>query len=265
MLEPNPAATVPPALAAPAGAPPLPGTPAPAGTGAPTPGAKPSGTPAPAGTGAPQTPQTPQTVPLPELLQEREKRQALEKAMTDMQTELANLKGQANLPQAGQQPQPQQYDFAQAIEKAWEEEPKRAVQMEISAALNWYDSINMAVQRQEDEIAGKNPDFNNYRSQVRQYIQNIPIQQRAQPGVVALAYYAVRGQNVDSLIEKMKKDYEAEVIRKYQAGELGGLPPGSVSTPPPVAGQVQLTNDEKVAAAAMGIPEAEYAKYKVSK
>jgi hypothetical protein len=146
----------------------------------------------------------------------------------------------------------------QQLEHLWETDPRKAVQTEILAAMNWYDRINADVDSQEDQVASKYPDFNNYRSEVRGYIRQMPPDQRGKPGVVELAYYAVRGQKVDQLIEANTR----ELLRKIQAGEaVQGLGGGTFSAPPVQPGVVTLTPEQQAVARAMHMDDASYIKH----
>lgn len=249
-------------------------TPAPGqGTTPPTPPAvKPSGATPPAG--APATPpaaspapaQTgaPQTVPISALMEEREKRQSLQARLEALETRLG---GQPQPQPAQMTPQPSQQQqaqeqYRQQIEQLWESDPRKAVAAEIMAALSWYDNVNASVDAQEAAVGAKYGDFGNYRNEVRQYIRSLPHQERARPGVVEFAYYAVRGQKFDDVLKTEKERLEREYMEKLQRGELGAaLPAGGISAPPNYQGQVTLTEDQKKAAMAMGIPETEYVKH----
>jgi hypothetical protein len=134
--------------------------------------------------------------------------------------------------------------------------------MEIYTAMAWRDQQEAAVDQQEAAVANKYPDFNNYRTEVRQYLRTVPLEQRANNGVVEMAYYVVRGQKVDNIIAKTREQMEAEYRAKMGTGELGmGLPAGSTGTPFIPQGAVNLTQDQKNACLALGISEADYVKY----
>lgn len=205
---------------------------------------------------------TSKMVPISALHEEREKRQSLQAELEAMRKVagpqmLFDINGN---PVAQQQHQaaPQVNPVQMELDKLWDSDPRKAVQLEINLAMNWYDQVNSNLDRQEAELASKNPDFNNFRNEVRGYVRSLPPDQRANPGVVELAYYVVRGQKVDSIIERER----AEMLRKIQAGEsVGSLPPGSAVVPAVPAGQVQLTQDQKQACLALGISEEEYTKW----
>jgi hypothetical protein len=223
-------------------------------------------TPSPAAkAGEPAVPGTvpPTLVPITALHEEREKRQSLQAELDALkkiagQNVLFDINGNAvpNPPVA-----PPENAFAKELDRLWETDPRKAVQTELMAALNWYDRITADLDYQESALTVKYPDFNNFRTEVRQYVRSLPPDQRTRPGIVELAYYAVRGQKMDGVIARTKTEMEAEMLRRYQAGELAvGLPAGGVSTPPVVPGAVTLTPEQKNACMALGINEADYIK-----
>lgn len=228
------------------------------GTPTPAPEAKPTGD-----AGSPPTED--KQVPIAALHEEREKRQHLQAELEALkkiagQNVLFDING--NPVQAPQQQQPQQTDQQKQIEELWQSDPRRAVQAELMLAFNWYDKLNAQVDMQEAQVESKYPDFNKYRPQVRQYVRQLPPEQRARDGVVELAYFAVRGQNVETYIAQKVEEERQRLIQKFQAGEaVQGLQPGAVSAPPVPQGAVTLTEEQKKVADAMGIPEAEYVKY----
>jgi len=229
---------------------------------------KPAETPKPAAptSGAPATPPSEEgkTVPISALHEEREKRQQLQAELEALrkvagQNVLFDING--NPVQVQQQQQQPVQDYRQEIEKAWETDPKKAVQMEIYTAMAWRDQQEAAIDAQEASVAGKYPDYNTYRPEVRQYLRSVPLEQRARPGVVEMAYYVVRGQKVDNIIAKTREQMEADYRARMGAGELGqGLPVGAMGQQPIVPGSVTLTPDQKNACLALGISEADYIK-----
>lgn len=199
-----------------------------------------------------------QTVPLPELLEERNKRQALEKSVQDMQAELAAMKKVAPSPAPAAQPQD---EYRKQLDHLWETDPRKAVQAEIMTAMTWYDTVQAQIDTQEHNLSTKYPDYNNFRTEIRGYVRSLPIEQRMRDGVVELAYYAVKGQRVDSTLDSMRQQWEQEFLRKLQAGEITNVPAGTV-TMPPVIPQVQATDEEKAVAAAMNMSIDDYLKNK---
>ena len=196
-----------------------------------------------------------QTVPLATLMEERNKRQALE-------AEVALMKQQVQQPSQGSfqnQPQPPMNQLALEVEKLWDTDPRKAVQAEMMLAMDWYDRTNNSIDQQADILAGKYSDFNQWRSTATRYARSLPLNQRGQPGVLEMAYFIVRGQNVDDLLKKQNED----LMQKFQTGELAGMvstPPGATGAPAPHQG-IQLTEEQRTAAAAMGVSEEEYSKY----
>jgi hypothetical protein len=244
---------VPAAQAAPAAVPPaVPATP----PVTPPPAAKPAGAaPAPA-EGA--------TVPITALHEEREKRQQLQAQLESMKKIMSSgvLFDVNGNPVMQQQPQQQAAPQYQEIEKLWETDPRKAVQAEIYAAMSWRDQVDAGVEQQALAVSEKNPDFNNFRPEVMTYLRTLPIEQRNKPGMIEAAYYFIKGQKVDNIVARTRQEWEAEYLRKLQAGELATmLPAGATGVPPTPQGAVTLTQDQKNAAAAMRIPEAEYAKW----
>lgn len=228
--KPTPASSVPPAAVRPAA--PIPASPAPA--------------------------QSAQTVPLPELLEERTKRQGLEKQMQDMQNELLAMKRVAPAP-IQQQPQD---EYRKQLEQLWETDPRKAVQTEIMAAMSWYDGVQYKIDSQEHSLSAKYSDFNGYRNEVRSYVRSLPIEQRQQDGIVELAYYAVKGQKSDDIMGTMRKQWEAEFFSKLQSGEISAVPPSGAVTAPYVPTTVLATDEEKRVAEIMGMSVEDYLKHK---
>lgn len=250
----NPAGTATPA----AGQPTTPPTP-PVDKGGVTP---PAGAPKPADSQAPA--QGAQTVPISALMEEREKRQSL-------QSEIEQLRAQISAPpsQPQQQQQPQQtqsYEqYQQEMDKLWESDPRKAVQAEIYTALTWRDNVEAQVDHQKVIVGQKYQDYNDYAGEVNAYLRTLPLQERARPGVVELAYYLVRGQKVDNIVDKTRAQIEEEMRRKFEAGNLTqGIPGGGIPGGTPEGG-IQLTDDQRKAAMAMGMSEADYAKNIVRK
>jgi len=214
-------------------------------------------------------PQGGQTVPISALLEEREKRQSLQGQIEALkkvvgQNVLFDMEGKPiGYNQPMQQPQAvQQQQYHQELEKLWETDPRKAVQTEIYTAMAWRDNQEAAVDNQENSVAQKYNDFDNYRSDVRQYIRTLPLEQRGQPGVVELAYYVIKGQKVDNLIAKTRETVEAEYRQRLASGQgISPLPTGS-SGEPPASNPNTLTDEEGRAADAMGVPREDYVRYK---
>jgi len=193
-------------------------------------------------------------VPLATLMEERSKRQALEAEVALMKQQM--MPGQQQQ-QSFQQPPVNQ--IAQEIDKLWDTDPRKGVQAEIMLAMDWYDRTNNSIDQQADILAGKYGDFNTWRSNATRYVRALPLQQRSQPGVLEMAYFIVRGQNVDDLLKRQNDD----LMAKFQTGELASMvspTPGAVGSPTPRS-VVQLNEEQRAAAMAMGVPEEEYVKY----
>lgn len=213
--------------------------------------------------GVPATPAPVQptvtTVPLRELQDERDKRQAL-------QAELENLRRAPVNPQQQpyQQPQ-QQYQPVAAVdprvelEKLWDTDPRKAVQVEIMYAMDWRDRQEASLNQQADVLAQQYPDFNNYRTSALAFVRSLPAHQRGSPGVLNAAYFMTRGQNVDSLLKQQEQDW----LGKYQRGEITAQqlqqPAGGYSVPPVAPGTVTLTQDQLAAAQMMRMTPEQYA------
>ena len=215
--------------------------------------------------GVPPAPAQEGMVPITALHEERQKRQEMQAQLDAMKKVMSNnvlfdMNGNPVMQQ--QQQQAPQQNYQQEMEKLWESDPRKAVQAEIYQAMAWRDRVDADVEGQASEVANKYPDFNNVRPEVMNYIRTMPLEQRSKPGIIEAAYYFIRGQRVDNIVAQKQKEMEAEYFRKFQAGELASmLPPGSMSAPSSPQGAVTLTPDQKNAAAAMRIPEAEYAKW----
>ena len=245
---PVPAAQVPPAPAA--QVPPV----------TPSPAAKAGVPPAPAQEGT--------TVPITALHEERTKRQELQAQLDAMKKVMSNnvLFDMNGNPVMQQQQQAPQQNYQQEMDKLWETDPRKAVQAEIYQAMAWRDKVDSDVESQANEVSNKYVDFNTVRSEVMNYVRTLPLEGRGRPGIIEAAYYFIRGQKVDNIIAQKQREMESEYMRKFQAGELATmLPPGAGSLPPVQQGAVMLTPEQKNAAAAMRIPEAEYAKWMQAK
>ena len=204
-----------------------------------------------------------QTVPLRALQDEREKRQSLQ-TQVDQLTQQVQSIGQPNAGTtyvANQQPQaaPQStIDQQRAqIDQLWQTDPRQAVKAEISSSLSYYDNVNANIEAQANHLSQTHPDFNTYRQTAMNYIRTLPYEQRGQNGIVELAYMVARGQNVDSILQTR----ETELMEKFKTGQLAGAlhqPAGASGVPLTPAAGTTLTQDQIVAANAMGMTEADY-------
>ena len=252
MAEQAPVTTVPAGNVTPA-APAAPVTPA---VKAPTPAATPVKpvTPAPAQPAA-------TTVPLHELEKERGRRQELEAQLEGLRRQVPQQQ-QPMLPQqAIQQHTPVAgVDPKVELDKLWDTDPRKAVQVEIMYAMDWRDRQEGVLNQQADFLGQKYPDFQNYRSTALSYVRSLPAHQRGAPGILEASYFRVRGQQVDTLLQQRENEW----MQKYQRGEITAQslqqPQGGYSVPP-VTNAVELTQDQLDAARAMRIDPAEYAKH----
>lgn len=213
-------------------------------------------------------------VPIAALHDERTKRQEAQAQLSSLQAEIAALKAGFTAPAPGMTPgmpgmAPQQYQqppqqdpLAQVWESnLWDTDPKKAVrssvQAEIMTALSWYDSQHQAVAQQEAKTMKDHTDYGQYKERVDQYLRNIPLEQRGRPGVVEMAYFAVKGQYTDQILTKQQSD----LIERIRKGEMvQGLTPGAFTPAPPAANAgAQLTEDQLKTAAMMNLTPEQYA------
>ena len=204
----------------------------------------------------------PKEVPITALHEEREKRQALQ-AKLDQLSKAMNvtydINGQPIMPNQAQQQQAVTPDtnvtpFTQELEKAWDDEPRKAVQMEINAALTWYDGINAGVDSQMESARGKHKDFNLYSQDVSKYIRMLPPGQRNQEGIIENAYWLVKGQKVDGILAT---NQQVTTQKVQTAGAASGMGAGTLSGASTVG--VSLTPQQVKVAEAMNMTPAQYA------
>jgi len=218
--------------------------------------------------GASPQPPAQKEVPIAALHEERNKRQEEHSRAEQLEREVAELRrmvseSQMHQHQVPQQPAPQ-VDPRQELEQVWEEDPKKAVRMEIMYAMDWRDRIDSSLEVQADQLARKYPDFNNYRSTALGQVRALPLNQRGGQGILEAAYFMVRGQNADQLIQQR----EADLLEKYRRGEISaqGLanPSGTFSAPPAPESQ-PMTDEQARVAAAMGLTPEQYMAGQVQK
>lgn len=250
MPDPTPGVTPTPGAPTPAPAPVAPKPAAPAPTPAPAPAPGKPAVPAP---GTPTPAPAPGQVPLSALMEERDRRQAL-------QTELEQLRAlqQRQQPAPGFQQQPVQApNIKEEMDKLWQNDPRAAVERTVMLAAQWQDNINAQVDGEAAGLAGKYKDFNDYRDTAMRYVRALPLDQRARPGIVEMAYLVTRGQNVDQIIEAQRQAMQAQFINNPAAFQTpvgaGGLPPAP--------GGVQATEAQIRAAGAMHVPIEDYMKW----
>ena len=186
------------------------------------------------------------------LAEERDKTRQLKE-------ELEILKGAVSNPGFNNQAQHQPVDNGQRqLDELWESDPRRAMQTELQMALRWYDTTTTQVDSQADDVAKKYADFNTYRTDVNRYLRSLPLENRSKPGVIEAAYFYVKGQKADDLVNLSKE----QLIQKIRMGEKvqgleGTISGGRPVTPNPSA----PTMDQANAASAMGMTIEEYMKH----
>lgn len=195
-----------------------------------------------------------QTVPIRALHEEREKRQTLQASNQALSEQVDQLRGVlANKPENNAPSNEAATTVRRDLDELWETDPRKATQTEIKYALDWFDRQNEQMAAQEDEVAGKFTDFNDYRKEVRAYLRKLPPQDRGKPGVVELAYYASKGQKTDAIVESRTQ----EILRKIKAGEsVQGLAGTTSASSQPVS--TQATEEQVKVAAAMNMSTEEY-------
>ena len=194
-------------------------------------------------------------VPLAALQEERTKRQELQAEVEKLQAMMQINPVQQYQPQY-QQPQYQQpqQDFRQQQEELWQNDPQAAFRQELYQALSMRDQVDLNVDTAIQAAKSKYQDFGTYEQEVRRYVKTVPFEQRMNPKVVDAAYFVVRGQKADDTW----KNREAELLRKWKAGEnVQGLT-GSM---PSFQGQpdaIRLTEDEEKMRQMYGMTPEEY-------
>jgi hypothetical protein len=196
-----------------------------------------------------------QTVPLAELMKEREQRQSMQAEVEALKSTVASLANRSSAPSA---PAPSQPDVRAQLEDMWREDPRKAMQMEMSLAMQWRDQVDVTVESAMSNAASKYADFGNYQNEVKHYLRQLPLEQRASPGVVDAAYYMVKGSKADELIKAgiesgLKKLNGAE----YSSGISGGSSGGGQGQP----NTTILNADQKQIASAMGMSDEDYMKH----
>jgi len=252
--------------------PPNPGSPASPASSKPE-DVKPTGTGAPAagaGDKPPEIKPDAATVPIAALHEERTKRQALDTKLAQLQAlfgdkfkidEQGNvISTQAPAVTTPQAPQ-NQVEYMKQLDKAWEEDPRKAVNMEMMMALNWYDSLNTTLETQKDIVRAKYPDFGTFETEVNRHLKKLPMDQRGQTGAVELAYLVAKGSKADSMLQSEKDKAIADLIKRIQAGEqIQGITGGMVSVPSSTSGP-RPTQEQIQAANAMNMKIEDYMKY----
>lgn len=96
------------------------------------------------------------------------------------------------------------------------------------------------------------PDYEFLKSDIDEFMSNVPPHLKANPQSWQIAYERARGKNFDSLVEKRTVSKKKEVPPSLPAGTGSGNNNQVVS----------LTNEEKHAAKMMGVSEKDYARYR---
>ena len=204
------------------------------------------------------------TVPLAALHEERSKRQELQTEVENLKNLMQNTQQQANAygapphvqqqMQQQQQYQQQQLDPSRELDEMWENNPRNAVNAQIGQAFAYYDNVNSHIESQMTQAATRYKDFNNYREQVRRYVNATPLQDRSKPGVVDVAYYIVKGQNADAAIEQARQASAQQTGAAFQTQGVGNSMPGV----PQQGGDGTLSQEEQNVARVMGLTNEEY-------
>lgn len=200
-------------------------------------------------------------VPLPALQEERAKRQEAQSTADKLSQEIADLKQMVSNQQfQTQQQAPQQpaVDPKVELDALWEDDPRKAVQVEIMYAMDWRDRVDSSLDAQADMLAAKYPDFNDLRSTALGQVRNLPLNQRGGAGVLEAAYFMARGQNADTIIQQR----ETALLEKYRSGELNAqglaVPASGAFTAPPTDPGAQITAEQSAVANAMGLSDEQY-------
>jgi hypothetical protein len=154
--------------------------------------------------------------------------------------------------------QRQQYapNVQQQMEELWQRDPKTAMKVEMDAQVRLRDYLDNKIEDDIDKASQKHKDFGNYERQIRRYVRTLPLESRGTPNLIEGAYFWIKGQNADQLTQQSQQD----LLNKIKAGEqVQGINAGAVGSPTGNQGP-QVTDDEKAAAAAMGISIEDYIK-----
>ena len=130
---------------------------------------------------------------------------------------------------------------------------KRAVALQLRAYHDWSESTRNSVDDQIDSLLQEQPDAAKYLPQMRKYLRTIPLEQRSAAGTAKLAYFVVKGQNVDKVVAEAQKQWEQKLN--------GGLAAQGVSAGAGLAsgtGPRSFTKDEIAIAANYGMKPEEY-------
>lgn len=199
----------------------------------------------------------PGSVPLSALMEEREKRQALQSEMEQLRTTVQQIQQRQNPAPGMQQQAAPQPDMKAELDKLWQSDPRKAVQTEIMMATQWMDNVNAQVDGEAEGLAAKYKDFNDYRNTAMRYVRALPLDQRARPGIVEMAYLVTRGQNVDQIMENQR----ATMAQQFQNNPAAFQMPAGAGAAPIVPTGTVATEGQIRAAQAMRIPIDQYMKH----
>ena len=197
-------------------------------------------------------------VPLAALQEERSKRQAMEAEVTQLRQIVAGQAPAAPQQQPTMPQSPMGQPQMAELDQLWDSDPRKAVEQTIAMYGDWRDRIDAGLEIQATQMEQKYADFKNYRGGAMAYVRSLPTNQRSQPGVLEMAYYITRGQNVDTIL----KQQEADMYQKFQAGQLAGSigqPAGTYTQPAVPANTVTLNDEQLRVADAMGLSPEQYA------
>jgi hypothetical protein len=109
---------------------------------------------------------------------------------------------------------------------------------------------------ESESLASKYQDFNNFRGEAMRYVRSLPLEQRARPGIVEMAYMLARGQGVDRIIEQQRQQLQQQF---QQNPAMFQMPAGAGGSPIPQQQQSVLSDEQVRVAEAMGLSPEAYA------
>ena len=128
----------------------------------------------------------------------------------------------------------------------------------VEAGIQNYDSVQRMVDGQKAATMSKYPDYATYANEIDSYVRALPPAQRAQQGIVDMAYFLIKGQKVDTITQAATND----LLERIKRGEAVGGVRGTYTTPAHTDDS-PLTPDEQKAAMVMGLTPEEYKANKV--
>jgi len=216
-------------------------------------------------------------VPLPALQEERERVRELKEQLANLTSVVQEMQNRgANNSMYPPQQYPQQQmmprqnqnfypaqsfqnpiSMQQQAEQMWEDDPVKATAWMVEAGIQNYDSVQRIVDHQKAQVMAKYKDYANYATDIDNYVRALPPSQRAQQGIIDMAYFLVKGQKVDNLTQQAQKD----LLDKMRRGESVEGVRGTYTAPVNTENQT-LTPEEQNAAMAMGLKPEEYMQYR---